>query len=96
MDWDAAIREHEAKLVVGVRVRVCVGECPWPYHHVAENGALGTVVPIPVHSRWEAEREGHSVGVRFDSPGLAVDGVTWWGSGYNAAELMPLDDAARR
>ena len=95
--WDLAMQAHEAKLTVGVWVRISAGECP----HGSEeaNGLSGRIIRI-CRQNGEHVDTGIFVYVLDNERGFHLDhpyevwvpgaSITWW---CNAAELTPLEPA---
>ena len=81
MDWDAVLREHEAALTVGTRVRIMPGEgCH--HHGTQEAGVTGVVISTE-------ETEPHNFLVLFDRPlPIIRTYLTVWT--YSAVELTPI------
>lgn len=64
-------------------------------HPAEENGAIGTVAAMPDRYRSESWLASHPYAVRFDWPGVEVNGEGWWGGMFAAVELELLDGCER-
>jgi hypothetical protein len=71
------------------RVEWAVDWAP-PGHPPEETGAIGTVEPMPHRFRSENWQRSHPYAVRFDCPGIQVNGEWWWGGMFAAIELEPV------
>lgn len=60
-------------------------------HPPEETGVWGTVDQMPDRFLSEPWARSHPYAVRFDCPGIKVNGEWWWGGMFAAIELEPLD-----